>query len=82
MHKDPTMSEQEWLDIFAGNLVSLMEEKGYSQQQLADATGLSRVAISYYMNAKRIPSIRAIINLAYEFDLTIDELIDFGGRIE
>lgn len=82
MRKDPTMSEQEWLDIFAGNLVSLMEEKGYSQQQLADATGMSKATISYYTNGLKMPGIRAIINLAYEFDLTIDELIDFGGRIE
>ena len=82
MYKDPTMSEQEWLDIFAGNLVSLMEENGYSQQQLADATGLSKGTISYYTNGLRMPGVRAIINIAYEFGLTMDELIDFGGRIE
>lgn len=75
------MSEQEWLDIFGDNLADIMAEKGYSQSDLADATGLSISAISNYINKKKIPTVRAIINMAYELDLSFDEFIDFGDRV-
>lgn len=76
------MSEVEWLDIFGDNLRDLMEEKGYSQRDLADATGLSESAISMYLNKQRIPNVRAIINISYEFAISPDELFDFGDRID
>lgn len=75
------MSEREWLDIFAKNLVDLMREKGYSQRDLADATGLSEGIISSYVHGRKVPGIRALINIAYELDLSLDELIDFGDRV-
>lgn len=75
------MSEQEWLDIFADNLVDLLAEKGYSQIDLAESTGLSKGTISSYINKRKMPGIRAIINIAYELDLSVEELIDFGERI-
>lgn len=76
------MTETEWLDIFSNNLLELMRERGYSQGDLADDTGLSKMAISYYINKQRIPGIRAIINIAYILDCDVSELIDFGDRIE
>lgn len=75
------MSEQEWLDIFGDNLVDLMKEKGYTNRDLADATGLSEGTISSYVRKRKIPGIRAIINIAYELDLSMDEFIDFGDRV-
>ena len=76
------MTEVEWLDIFGDNLKDLMEERGYNQSNLAEATGLSQNAISQYINKTRIPTIRAIINLAYELDCDISDFIDFGDSIE
>lgn len=75
------MSEQEWIDIFGDNLAEIMAEKGYTQRDLAEATGLSESTISQYINKKRMPTIRAIINMAYELDLSMDEFIDFGDRV-
>lgn len=75
------MSEIEWMNIFGDNLVDIMAERGYNQEQLADATGLTQATISKYINKKQIPSIKAIINLAYALDCTTDELIEFGDRI-
>lgn len=75
------MSEIEWLNIFGDNLIDIMAERGYNQEQLADATGLTQATISKYINKKQIPSIKAIINLAYALDCTTDELIEFGDRI-
>lgn len=76
------MTEQEWLDIFSRNLVDLMQERGYSQAELADATGLSASVISYYMRGLRMPGVRALVNIAYELDVDLNELMDFGDRIE
>lgn len=76
------MSEVEWLDIFGDNLRDLMEEKGYSQRDLADATGLSESAISMYLNKQRIPNVRAITNIVYELGLSFDDLLDLGDRFD
>lgn len=75
------MSEQEWLDIFGDNLAEMMYEQGYSQRDLADATGLSESSISHYVNKTRVPTIKAIINIAYVLDCDFNDFIDFGDRI-
>ena len=79
--KENFMSEVEWINIFGDNLIDIMNEQGYNQEQLADATGLTQATISKYINKKQMPSIKAIINLAYALDCTTDELIEFGDRI-
>lgn len=76
------MTETEWIDIFRTNLIEMMAEYGYTQRDLADATGLSEMAISNYVNGKRIPTMRAIINISYELNIEVNDLIDFGDRIE
>lgn len=76
------MTEVEWLDIFADNLLSLMQERGYPQGDLAEEAGLDRASISRYVNKRCMPSIKSIINLAYVLDCDVSELIDFGDRIE
>lgn len=76
------MNELEWLDIFGDNLVSLLRDAQMSQRELADATGLTEATISYYINKRKMPGLKAIINIAYAFDISVDELIDFGEMIE
>lgn len=76
------MTELEWLDIFADNLHDLMQSRGYSQGDLADESGLDQTSISRYLNRRRIPTVRAIVNLAYVLDCNISDLMDFGDRIE
>ena len=75
------MTELEWLEIFSTNLRELLEEKRITQKGLAIASGLSEGAISYYIHGQKIPSLRAIINIAYALQISIDELIDFGDAI-
>ena len=75
------MSELDWLDIFADNLVSLLRDAKMSQRELAEAADLSEATISYYIHKRKIPSLKAIVNIAYAFDISIDELIDFGEMI-
>lgn len=75
------MSEQEWLNIFGDNLQEMLNEARMTQRDLAEDTGLSEASISNYINKQRIPTVRAIINIAYSLDCDIDELIDFGDRV-
>ena len=75
------MTEAEWLDIFSNNLIDMLNEQGYSQEELAYETNLSQSTISKYINKKQLPSLKAIINIAYALDCSIDELIDFGEKI-
>lgn len=75
------MTEVEWLDIFSVNLIDMLKEQGYSQEELAYETNLSQGTISKYINKKQMPSLKAIINIAYALECSIDELIDFGDII-
>ena len=75
------MSELEWLDIFGDNLVSLLRDARMSQRELAEVTGLSEATISSYIHKRKMPSLRAVVNIAYACDISMDELIDFGNMV-
>ncbi len=75
------MSEYEWMKIFANNLRETMFDYNMSQRELAEETGLSESTISRYLNRQAVPSLFAIINIAYALNCDIDDLIDFGARI-
>ena len=76
------MTEQDWSNIFSDNLISLLNEANMTQQELSKETGLSRATISSYINGRRLPGIKAIINIGYVLDCDLNELIDFGDLIE
>ena len=76
------MSEMDWLDIFGDNLIDMLKEARMSQRELADESGLSEATVSAYINKKKIPGLRAIINMAYALNCSTDELIDFGDQID
>lgn len=75
------MSEIEWLNIFGDNLAEILHEYRMTQRELADAAGLAESSVSQYIHKQKIPSLKAIINIADALDMTVDELIDFGDRI-
>ena len=75
------MSEREWLDIFGDNLISLLEDARMSQRELAVVAGLSESVISDYIHKRKMPKVRAIINIGYALDCDFNDLIDFGDRI-
>ena len=80
--KGDKMTETNWMDNFGDNLKSLLQEAWMSQQELADAIGVSRETVSRYINKQRIPSLITAINIAYALDCNIAELIDFGEPIK
>ncbi len=80
--RQTTYSEKEWLDIFADNLIEMIEEQGYTQTEFAKAVGVSKPTLNRYLRKERMPNIKFIINVSYELNVDFMDLIDFGGRIE
>ena len=76
------MTELEWLNIFSDNLKSALEYANMTQRELADASGVSESSICKYLRKQQIPSLKAIINIAYALDISTDELINFDEPIE
>lgn len=75
------MNEQDWLDIFGDNLKDMLREANMSQKELAYDTGLSEPSISAYLNGRKMPGVKALINIAYSLDCDLNDLMDFGERI-
>lgn len=71
------MTQNEWKEIFGGNLVALLKENGMSQSELAKKSGLSNSRISDYISGYASPSIFAAINMAYVLGVDVGEFIDF-----
>lgn len=75
------MSEMEWLQIFAQNLLYHMQSRGMSQRDLAERTDLTQASISRYASAQQMPGIKAVVNMANALGCSTDDLIDFGSMI-
>ena len=60
---------------FSERLKELRKEKGLSQAQLANVTGLSHTAIVYWETEQRVPNANAIIILAGFFGVSTDYLL-------
>lgn len=75
------MTELEWMKIFGDNLKEMLDEANMTQRDLADDTGLTEATISRYINKQRMPTVRALVNIAYSLNCSFDELMDFGDRV-
>lgn len=50
--------------------------------ELAEIIVVSGATISNYINEKQVPTMEVIVNIAHEFKVTIDDLIDFGEPVD
>lgn len=64
----------------ATNLTRLMNEKGFTQTQLSDASGVSRIAINHWLRQYNLPRLDMIALVARTLDVPVDTLLD--GMIE
>ena len=69
------MSEVEFMDIFGDNLRDLMEEVGVGQNELAREIGVDNSTISYYINKKRMPTLRTFVNICIALECNMDDLV-------
>ena len=75
------ITEQEWLDHFVDVVKAAMKRHGYTNKTLAKEALISESALSQYLNGHHLPTPRAVINLSYALQLSVDDLMDAGGRI-
>jgi DNA-binding XRE family transcriptional regulator len=63
-------------------LRTLRDERGWTQQQLADLAGIGRVHVSELENGRREPGLRVIAMLGKSFDLSASQMLSGikGGR--
>lgn len=73
------MTEEDWRKEFSIVLRKKMKQKGIKSYILTEKTGLSRFAISYYLNAKRTPSSYHLVIIADALGCLVSELTYFGN---
>ena len=56
-------------------LREIRKKKGYTQLKVAMDLSISREALSYYENGKRIPDLQMLLLLSQYFDVSVDYLI-------
>ena len=61
---------------FGENIRKAREEKGITQQTLADKLFVSRQAVSRWENGSRYPDLLTAKSLAAALDTTLDKLLD------
>lgn len=76
------MTRTEWIKHFRLNLLQMLDETGYTQFDLARATGMCPATISNYVNGVQTPNVKAILNISYVLGCDSDDLIDFGEPID
>ena len=65
------------MDMTIGKRIALLrKEKGLTQEDLANAMGVSPQAVSKWENDQTCPDISALPKLARLFDVTVDELLE------
>ena len=66
--------------MFGANLKKLREDSHLSQEQLADAIGVSKSTIGMYEQGNRMPNTNTILkDIASYFGVTIDYLVGFNS---
>lgn len=61
---------------FNNTLVFLRNKHGLTQEQLANAVGVSQAVISMYESGIKVPSIFVSVKLAKTFGITVEELAE------
>ncbi len=63
------------VEIFAKRLIKLREERGISQQELADVLGITRQSLSLYEKSERTINIELLGKIATHLKVTTDYLL-------
>ena len=66
--------------MFCDNLISLRKMKQMSQEQLAEAVGVSRQTISKYETGEALPDIDKCKIMAKLFDVSLDDLVNYDKQ--
>ena len=75
MSRYETISEVEFIDIFADNLREVMKEVGITQAELADEAEINRSTISRYLNKQRLPDLVSLLNICFILECDVSDLV-------
>lgn len=76
VHDFDDLTEERWRSLFSDRLNELMGVQGYSQQTLADYTGLGKGTINNYVNKKATPSAYALSRIARVLNCSVQDLTE------
>lgn len=65
------------MSTFGTNLECIMQEMKISQFDLAERSGLTPSAISYFINGKREPSVGSLLSICVALNLTPNDVLGF-----
>ena len=74
------MPDEQLLKAFGQRIRHLRTAKGLSQEQLAEQTGFHRTYIGMVERGERNISLSNIGVFAKFFEMSVSELLDFGGE--
>lgn len=77
-----SISEVEFICIFADNLSDIMDEVGISQRQLAKKAHITEAALSRYLNKQRMPNMGTFMNLCYALQCEYSDLLPTYSMVE
>ena len=77
-----SISEVEFICIFADNLSDIMDVVGISQRQLAKKAHITEAALSRYLNKQRMPNMRTFMNLCYALQCEYSDLLPTYSMVE
>lgn len=77
-----SISEVEFICIFADNLSDIMDEVGISQRRLAKKAHITEAALSRYLNKQRMPNMRTFMNLCYALQCEYSDLLPTYSMVE
>lgn len=67
-------------EILAARLIELREERGLTQQELADKLNITRQSLSLYERAERTINIDLLLEISKVFDVSADYLLGVSGN--
>lgn len=69
-------------ELFASRLSALLNQRGLSQKDLAELTGLTPAAISRYISGARTPRAIVVAKIAKALEVQPDELVGTNAEQE
>lgn len=75
------MTEIDYLESFAYNLDYVMRDEGVNQSELARRSNIGKSTISKYLNAKQMPTMKAISNICYALDCEFEDIIPLTSSL-
>lgn len=74
------MKNEKEIAAFGTHLRKLREERGLSQQQLADIADVAKITVQRIENAKFTVTLDVMVSLARALKVPMRELADFKGK--